>query len=471
MLSLMFPVSTLGASSHALRLVVTPELTVPTELLKTQPLDRLIEKRILDLHREESMQMSANGKHRHRDSEARRPAPPSLVDAGGVMPHDPSEEVIEGCHPHGFIAAAVSAFANHYPLALRPQHFWLMILQAIATHVNLNAEELRSKWVTHKGKKVLKVWRNYFRLGLPNDWAGVINDPGDGFLAQIGKNVVEGVMQDLQPAFGGTTADERLASAITVMDATKSFFKFKVCTFCGFPSVTLEGSLDDWRALRAHAEALVIKRCSAEFAEKWCAALLPLLDKFVAEYEVGLAGSTGADEAFWNSMVKRGGDEGSGEHTWFSGWVNILFPYIEQRPNEWCVPYSPSNGYVQEGREGRVPPARRRYSLSSYPPEDYGPGECGPDCAAFPKGLAEAPVSHGSTRTPTLTLTHLLCPPTLPSPLPGHMGLLRRRAAPKVPCRLRRRHAGPRDQDGEPASRLVHCAMTLMRNLCAMAWP
>mmetsp|Transcript_12460 Transcript_12460/g.25320 ORF Transcript_12460/g.25320 Transcript_12460/m.25320 type:complete len:210 (-) Transcript_12460:61-690(-) len=40
----------------------------------------------------------------------------------------------------------------------------------------------------------------------------------------------------------------------------------------------------------------------------------------------------------------------------------------------------------------------------------------------------------------------------------GHVGLLRRRAAPQVPCRLRRRHAGPRDQDGEPASRLVHCA-------------
>ena len=127
--AIMFPASILGASSHALSLVVTPELTVPTELLKTKPLDRLIEERILD---------SA-----------------SLVDAGGVMPHDPSEEGIEGWHPHGFIAAAVSAFANHYPLALRPQHFWLMILQAIATHVELNAEELRSKWVAHEGKKEL----------------------------------------------------------------------------------------------------------------------------------------------------------------------------------------------------------------------------------------------------------------------------------------------------------------------------
>jgi len=394
MLAIMIPVSILGAPSHAFKsLVVNPDLRVPTELLKTKPLDQLIEKRILDSHREE-----------HRGPEASQPAPPGLVDAGGVMPHDPSEELIEGSHPHGFIAAAISAFANHYPLALRPQHFWLMILQAIATHVELNAEELRSKWVAHEGKKELRVWRNHFRLGLPNDWAGVIDNPEDGFLAQIGRNVVEGVMQDLQPAFGGTTADERIASAITVMDATKSFFSFKVMTYCGFPSVTLEGSLDDWRALRAHAEALVMKRCSAEFAKKWCAALLPLLDKFVAEYEAGhgpggLDGEGGplvlrlADEAFWNSMVKRGGTRGSGARTWFSGWINILFPYIEQRPNPWCVPYSPSNAYVQEGREGRVPPARSRYSRPTYEPGHYGPGEYGPECADFPKGLAEAPVT------------------------------------------------------------------------------
>ena len=105
--AIMFPASILGASSHALSLVVTPELTVPTELLKTKPLDRLIEERILASHREE-----------HRGPKASQPAPPGLVDAGGVMPHDPSEEVIEGSHPHGFIAAAISAFANHYTRSL-----------------------------------------------------------------------------------------------------------------------------------------------------------------------------------------------------------------------------------------------------------------------------------------------------------------------------------------------------------------
>jgi len=86
-------------------------------------------------------------------------------------------------------------------------------------------------------------------------------------------------------------------------------------------------------------------------------------------------------------MVKRGGTSGSGARTWFSGWVNILFPYINRRPNWWAVPYSDLNGYVKEGRSGG------HYGMNAPPGAD------GPDCADFPNGLAEAQVVweyHGS---------------------------------------------------------------------------
>lgn len=302
------------------------------------------------------------------------------------MHHDASDLVISEGHPHGFITAAVSAFANHYPLAVRPQHFWLMILQAIATHVDLNAEEVRAKWVAHMGKKELVVQRDHFVLGKPNDWAGVVMGSDDAFLSQIAANVVPGVMADIAPAFTDTSAEENIAGAITVMDIAKHFFSFKCCTCCGFPSVTLEGTLDDWRTLRANAEALVRARCTSDFAKKWCAALLPLLDKFVDEYQLGLPLATTAfarkpDEKFWNSMVKRGGTSGSGSRTWFSGWINIFFPYIEQHWNPWAVPYSPSNGYVKEGRDGG------HYGMQAPKGVD------GPDVADFPKGLGAAPVT------------------------------------------------------------------------------
>ena len=51
----------------------------------------------------------------------------ALIDEGAYFPEGNSLDVIGG-HENGFIAAATMAFAKHYPLAVKPQHFWLLIL-------------------------------------------------------------------------------------------------------------------------------------------------------------------------------------------------------------------------------------------------------------------------------------------------------------------------------------------------------
>ena len=56
-----------------------------------------------------------------------------------------------------------------------------MILQAISTHVGLNAEQLRDKWVPHEGKKELVVIANDFVLDSKNDWASVVEGRQDSF--------------------------------------------------------------------------------------------------------------------------------------------------------------------------------------------------------------------------------------------------------------------------------------------------
>jgi hypothetical protein len=222
------------------------------------------------------------------------------------------------------------------------------------------------------------VQRNHFVQGQPNDWASVIDAP-DGFAAQIDKNTVDGVAEALAPSFSATTPTELIAQKITVMDITKSFFSYKCMTMCGFPTVTLEGTPNDWHLLRVNAEKLISERCARDWGQRWLAALLPLLDKINEEYASGLNGSVG-DEPFWNSMCKRGGTSGSGSRTWFNGWFNILFPYILEQPNRYCIPYSPTNEYVQEGRDGG------RYGMGAPP------GVQGPDVADFPPGIAKAPV-------------------------------------------------------------------------------
>jgi len=48
---------------------------------------------------------------------------------------------------------ALVAFAEHYPLGLKPDDFWKAILFGFAKHVDQNAEKLRDKFVSHEGKK------------------------------------------------------------------------------------------------------------------------------------------------------------------------------------------------------------------------------------------------------------------------------------------------------------------------------
>ena len=95
----------------------------------------------------------------------------ALVDPGGVMPVAADATVLAPIHPNGFVSAAVAAFANHFPLQLRPQHIHLLILQAIAQHVDSQPEALRSKWVKHADKTELVVQRDHFVLGSANDWS------------------------------------------------------------------------------------------------------------------------------------------------------------------------------------------------------------------------------------------------------------------------------------------------------------
>jgi hypothetical protein len=273
-----------------------------------------------------------------------------IIDEGGHSFSGDKPQFSEG-KMHGFIEAVVAAFSNHYPLALRPQHIWLLILQAVAVNVTENVEELRSKWVPHEGKKELIVLRNEFRFGKRNDWAGVILEDcrGDSFMNQIESCCIEGAYEDLMIDFSETNMIEKISMGITVMDTLQHYFKYIVRTRCGFPYILLEGDEEDWRILRDKAERLITNRCTESFATKWLPSLLPLLEKFYAEY-VQAHNDALIDYQFWQSMCKRGGQRGSGGYNWLNGWFNILFPYLKTHQwNSFCTAYSPSADYVLEG--------------------------------------------------------------------------------------------------------------------------
>lgn len=264
---------------------------------------------------------------------------------------------------HGLAQAVHEAFYLHYPLVLSPDAVWFCIAQGFAHHVALNAEALRARFVRHEGKKKLAVERPDFTLGQPNPWPELFA----AFSDQIGEHV--GRLRDLVVAdFSTTGAVERAASEVVLMDAFQPYFEYEVRFGCGIPSITLLGTVDDWKSVRRRAAML------SEFGlDAWTNALLPVLDEVVRTAEGHV------DPRFWRSFFRYQSGSGPSELT---GWILTLFPYLKKFSEEGhrLVP----NSYI--GRwEQALRAAEERKDCMRFQPE-------GPWLGAIPSSLASAPV-------------------------------------------------------------------------------
>ena len=281
-------------------------------------------------------------------------------------------ESIEGIS-NPFVAACTMAFDKHLPLTLRPQHFWLCITQAVAMHVEDNSESLREKFVSHDGKKVLELYvDNEASNGFTQtDWENVVSR----FDVEIRKHTKDGVVEYLGCSeFSNTTATENIASMMTCMDIMKSYFEYKCSTCCGFPSITLEGTVEDWRHLKRKTEWLIKNYTLKSLSEKWLPILTDVLDRFILTREGGEI-----DVEFWESFVKRGSTYGSGGYTWISGWINVFFPFEEPgKLNPFCEKFVGGDQYTKYVKDwcGNTVPEQK-----------------GLENRDFPNGLSNAPVS------------------------------------------------------------------------------
>jgi hypothetical protein len=218
-------------------------------------------------------------------------------------------------HPsamNSFVGAVHEAFAHHYPLTLSPDDVWIAIIQAFAIHVSENSEALRGQFVRHEGKAVLRVRRDNFVKGSPeNDWPGCFMEFSNQIAGYIGKK------RDLVvSAFSTTGPVEWAVSEVVLMGAMKNYFDYRVMTKCGIPEITLLGSTEDWKFLRLRASQF------SEFdLDWWTKELIPVLDHFVR------ASEGRPDPRFWEGIYKEqsmsGGDR-------INGWISVFFPYLVQ---------------------------------------------------------------------------------------------------------------------------------------------
>src|SRR5262249_37763132 len=141
-----------------------------------------------------------------------------------------------------------------------------------AHHVNANAEVLRPRLVKHEGKLPLVVHRDEFVKGSPeNPWPGVFAEFSAAIRAHVGD------AQNLIVADFSTTGPvERAASEVVLLDTMQAYFSYELRTLCGIPSITLEGTVEDWRKIAGRV--LEFGRFDLQW---WLEPLQPILEQFV----------------------------------------------------------------------------------------------------------------------------------------------------------------------------------------------
>ena len=219
-----------------------------------------------------------------------------------------------------FYRMMITAFAEHRPVKISPDDIWLLICQQFGEYVKQNAEQLRGKFVNHHGDMDLFVESSKDLFAKDADWQSVMDD----FTKQIGKNTKGNIANILKADFSTTGPTEHIASEITMMKTVKPYFNYIVgYVNCGIPSVTLEGTPEDWQKVMDKTKAL------SQYGLEWW-----IRDQEVILKEFVKASEGHADQAFWQNMVMKtrpgeirtGGCSGSTDNK-LDGWFLKFFPF------------------------------------------------------------------------------------------------------------------------------------------------
>ncbi|KAF6785753.1 hypothetical protein CSOJ01_15533 [Colletotrichum sojae] len=215
---------------------------------------------------------------------------------------------------NGFWQTIIRAFQQDLHLTLRPDDVWLAILVQVSFFIGnkKRAEALRHKFVAHEGREHVNV----------DGGATLETTKIGGVVDALVKGVQEKLVDPdiatvLLPEFSTTTKDDRATAAIAFLGAMKNYFTYEFNTGCGFPSVTLLGTRDDWAKMQ---DGLDFLATLGDETIEWVACLSKVLEYMVASFD------RPDDEDvkdFWMRAVHYG-RRMSGEPRKLSGWLTAF---------------------------------------------------------------------------------------------------------------------------------------------------
>ena len=213
---------------------------------------------------------------------------------------------------NGFVRSMIKAYSAHHHLNIRPEDVWFAILTQLSTYINKHAEELREKFVAHKGKEELVI-------EYPSGNRYTVDF---GVFAEQMKDLLQGYVVDpdlkdwIMPAFSTTTKHDTVIASILMMGAMQKYFSYKCRMMCGLPSVTLLGVKADWELMLRKLDKLAsLGQEPAQFSQL----LRPVISRFILSFDTPAAAEV---VDFWQ-LIFGSQRQGSGT-TIYSGWITAF---------------------------------------------------------------------------------------------------------------------------------------------------
>ena len=171
-------------------------------------------------------------------------------------------------------------------------------------------------FVNFTGKKDIKVEGtelNFYSMK-SSDWEETIFPKFNEHISEYtGKDIID----TLTPNFSTTTPVSLAVGQLTIMSTMKHYFDY-TCEIsgCGFPYITIEGTLNDWVSIKAKLSNLTKYKFNW-FTEK----TLPIIEKIIETKK----GKT--DKSFWKQMIRIKDGRDYYDPSYVNGWFVSFFPF------------------------------------------------------------------------------------------------------------------------------------------------
>ena len=213
------------------------------------------------------------------------------------------------------------AYLRHFPIVINPSHFWLMILQGFARHmeINDNSERNRNKLVNFEGKKDIsfETGINLFTAS-EEQWLTFVDDLLDittKMLEQSGKDLINLFKKE----FSTSTKESIVANNITILSSFKKYFEYSLSGTCGISKIIIEGTIEDWELLLEKIKAI------GNFDEEivfWTNELIIIIKKIIETLK-----TKRPDKEFFKNIVQNTDRSKQCQPDLINGWIIKFIPY------------------------------------------------------------------------------------------------------------------------------------------------